>query len=96
VLLKAPAVMEVDSGCYEIGLLEYSNFGATETSAQICGRLQEKLRLLRVIHQEQPRPLRTSVGDLVPYSDNSGSYITTRHFVLSYSSLLHHNMACII
>jgi len=49
-----------------------------ETAAQLCGILRE-----------QPRPLRSSAGDLVPYSHSSGSYITTRHFVISYSSLLH-------
>jgi len=34
------------SGCYEIWLIGYSNIGAPETSAQIGGRLREKLRLL--------------------------------------------------
>jgi len=64
---------------------------AGETSAQLSGRLRG-----------QPRLLHTSAGDLVPYSHSSSSNITTRHFVLSYSSLLqsqdslHHNMACII
>jgi len=48
-----------------------------ETTAQLCGTLRER-----------PRPLRSSAGDLMPYSHSSGSYITTRHFVLSYSSLL--------
>jgi len=61
------------------------------TAAQLCGTIRER-----------PRPLRSSAGDLMPYSHSSGSYITTRHFVLSYSSLLqsqdslHHNMACTI
>ena len=27
------------TGCYKIWLLEYSNFGAAETTAQVCGRL---------------------------------------------------------
>jgi len=85
-------------GCYEIWLTELSNFGAPETSAQICGRLQEQLG-----------PLRSSAGDfestardLKPYSRSSCDYISTRHFILSYSSLLrsqdllHQNMACII
>jgi len=44
VLLKAPAVMVVHSGFYEIWLLGQSNFGATETSAQVCWRLREQLR----------------------------------------------------
>jgi len=62
-----------------------------ETAVQLCGILRER-----------PRPLHSSAGDLMPYSHCSGSYITTRHFVLSYSSLLqsqdllHYNMACII
>jgi hypothetical protein len=33
VLLKAPVVMEVHAGCYEIWLFECSNSGAAETSA---------------------------------------------------------------
>jgi len=62
-----------------------------ETAAPLCGILGER-----------PRPLPSSAGDLMPYSHRSGSYIITRHFVLSYSSLLqlqdslHHNMACMI
>jgi len=62
-----------------------------ETSAQLCGILRQ-----------WPRPLRSSVGCLMPYSHSSGSYITTRHFVLSYSSVLqsqdslHLNKACMI
>jgi len=48
-----------------------------ENSAQLC-------RILR----EQPRPLRSSTGDLVPYTQSSGYYITMRHFVSSYLSLL--------
>jgi len=62
-----------------------------ETAVQLCG-------VLRV----GPRPLRSSAGAMIQYSHNSGSYISTRHFVLSYSSLLqsqdslHHTMACII
>jgi len=31
--------MEVHSGCYEIWLIVWSNFGAAETSAQLCRRL---------------------------------------------------------
>jgi len=38
VLLKAPAVMEVHSGRYKIWLLRWSNFGAAETTAQLCRR----------------------------------------------------------
>ena len=62
-----------------------------ETAAHLCAILREL-----------PRPLRSSAGGFMPYSPGSGSYITTRHFVLSYSSLLqsqdslNHNMACII
>jgi len=61
------------------------------TTAQLCGILRDRLR-----------PRLSSAGDLMPYSHSSGSDITTRHFVLSYPSLLqsqdllHHNMACII
>ena len=40
VLLKAPAVMEVDSGCYEIRRMELSDVGATATSVQICTKPQ--------------------------------------------------------
>jgi hypothetical protein len=58
------------SGCYKIWLIGWSNFGAPETSAQICGRLREK-----------QRPLCGTVGGLVPYSHSNGSYTTTRHFV---------------
>jgi len=64
---------------------------AAETAAQLCGK-----------RREQPRPLHSTAGDLVPSSHSSGSYTTTRHFVISYSSLLqsqdslHHNMARII
>jgi len=62
-----------------------------ETAAQLWRRLRKL-----------PRPLQSTVGDLVLYTHSSGSYITTRHFVLSYSPLLqsqillHHNMACTI
>jgi len=38
-------------GAFRMLHLGYSNFGAPETSAQICGRLPEKLK-----------PLRSSVG----------------------------------
>ena len=64
---------------------------AAETAAQLCRSLRE-----------QPRLLHSTAGYLVPYSHSSDSYIATRHFVLSYSSLLqsqdslHHNLACII
>jgi hypothetical protein len=33
--------MEVHSGCSNILLLGLSNFGAAETSAQICGRYRD-------------------------------------------------------
>ena len=64
---------------------------AAKTAMQLCERLRQ-----------QPGPPRSTAGNLVPYSPSSGSYITTRHFMLSYSSLLqwpdslYHNMACII
>jgi len=64
---------------------------AAETAAQLCRRLHE-----------QRRPLHSTEGDLVLYTHSGGSYTTTRHFVLSYSSLLqsqdsrHHNIAHII
>ena len=48
-----------------------------ETAGQLCRILREPLRLLF-----------SSVAHLMPYSHSSGSYITTRHFVLSFSSLL--------
>jgi hypothetical protein len=35
------------SGCYKIGLIGNSIIGVPDTSAQICRRLQEQLRLLR-------------------------------------------------
>jgi hypothetical protein len=82
VLLNAPAVMEVISGCYEIWFREYSNFEAPETSAQICRRLQEQLRLLR-----------SSAGDVALHSHSSGSYTTTRqsyHIRLCYSHKNHY------
>jgi len=66
-----------------------------DTTAQLCGILRERPRLRETW-------CRIPTGDLIPYPHSSGSYITTRHFVLSYSSLLqshdslHHNMACII
>jgi len=47
-----------------------------ETAEQLCGILRE-----------QPRPLGSSVGGLVLYSHSSGSYTTTRHFVVSCLSL---------
>jgi hypothetical protein len=46
---------------------------AADSALQLCGRLPK-----------QPRPLRFTAGELVPYSHGSGSYITTRHVVLSY------------
>ena len=62
-----------------------------KNTAQLCRRLRE-----------QPRSLCSTEGDLVLYSHSSGSYLTTRHFALSYLSLLqsrdswHHTMACSI
>jgi len=53
-----------------------------ETAAQLCSILRDCCA--------------KSVEDLVSDSHSSGSFITTRHFVLSYLSLLHHNIACII
>jgi hypothetical protein len=50
-------------------------------AAQIVMQLGRRLR-------RQPRPLHSTLGDLVQYSHSSSSYITTRHFILSYSSLL--------
>jgi len=78
------------------------------SSWDVCAHLREALQASETAAQlssrcrEQPRPLCSWAGDLVPYSHTSGSYITTRHLVLSYLSLLqsqdslHYNMACII
>jgi len=78
------------------------------SSSNLCADMQETSREPEIavhlcgILRDQPRPLRSSVGDLVPYSPSSCPYITTRHYVLSYSSLLqspdslYYNMACII
>jgi len=100
-------------GAFRMLHLGLSNFGAPKTSAQICRRLREKLRppCSSVWYFESGRECSAALqgtwchiltGDLMPYSHISGFYITTRHFVLSYSSLLlsqdllHHNMACSI
>jgi hypothetical protein len=70
-------------------LLELS--GDAETTVPLCGILQE-----------QPRQQRGFAGEFMPHSHCSGCYITTRHFIWSYSSLLqsqdllHHIMACLI
>ena len=75
------------------------------SSWDLCAYLRETLRdavPLCGIHREQPRPQCCSAGELVLYSHSGCSYITTRHFILLYSSLLqsqdslHHNMPCII
>jgi len=75
------------------------------SSWDLCADLRETSRDAAQhcrIHREQPGPQRSTAGDLVPYSHSSGSYITTKHFVLSYLSLLqsedslHHHMACMI
>jgi hypothetical protein len=47
-----------------------------ETPAQLCR-----------IHREQPRHLRSSARNLVPYDHRSGCYITTRHCSLVYLSV---------
>ena len=73
--LGAPESTCSYGGAFRMLHLGYSNWGAPKTSAQIYRRLREKLR-----------PLRSSAGALMPYSHSSGSYITTRHLVLSYSS----------
>ena len=62
---------------------------STETPAKLCGSLREQLRL----------PC-TTAGEMVLSFESSGSYTTTGHFVISYSSLLLsqdslHNMPCI-
>jgi hypothetical protein len=87
VLLKAPAVLEVNSGCYEIWLIGYSKFGVAETSAQVCGDFESSLR-----------PLGNSAGDLVPYSHSNGSQgsITTRHFVYQIRLCYNPNIRYII
>jgi hypothetical protein len=57
----------------------------------LCTDLQKTLReaetavQLSGILREPPRPLHSSVEDSMPYSHSSGSHITTRHFILSYS-----------
>jgi len=62
-----------------------------ETAAQPCERLRE-----------QWGPLSIAVENLVVYTHSSGYYMTTRHFILLYSSLLQsqdlllHQMACIV
>jgi len=78
--------MEVHSGCYEIWRLEYPNIGAAETSAQVCGRLQEQLRPQHRSAGDFKSSwdlITSSAGDLMPYSHTSGSEhsTTTRHFV---------------
>ena len=70
--LKAPGVMDVHSGCYEI---EYLN-------SQILELVSHLRRSARDI--ESCRDLCTSsAGDLVPYSNTSGSHID--HIGLCYS-----------
>jgi hypothetical protein len=70
--------------------LQESSWAAV-TAVQLCGRLRDQLR-----------PLHNTTGDLVPYFPRSCFDKTTRHFVLSYSSLLqpqsslHHTIACSI
>jgi len=77
--------------CWELCADLRETSRAVETAAQLCGRFQK-----------QPIPLDSTAGDLMLYSHSRGSYTTTRHFVLSYSSMLqsqdslHHTMACII
>jgi hypothetical protein len=69
----------------------WETFREAETAGQLCG-----------MDSDWPRLLRSSTGDLILYSHSSGSYITTSHFILSYSSLLqsndllHHNKAFVI
>jgi len=91
--LKAPAVMDVHSECYNIGHMKLSYFGAAGTTAQIGRSLREQLR-----------PLHRSLEDLVLYSQSSGfiALHNPKALHLSYLSLLqsqdslHHKMACII
>jgi hypothetical protein len=81
VLLEAPALLQVHSGCYEIRLIEKSNFGAPETSAHICRRLREKLI-----------PLRSSTG----YFESSRDCSTAPRgtwCVFSHQWLLHNHKA---
>jgi hypothetical protein len=45
-LMKSLRVKNVNSGWYKIRLLEWSNFGDAETSAQVCRRLRKQLKTL--------------------------------------------------
>jgi len=56
---KAHSVIEVHSRYYDVGLIGLRNDEVAEASAQVCGRLREPLR-----------PLRISAGDLMPYSQS--------------------------
>jgi len=47
--------------------------GVAETAAQLCRSLRE-----------QARSLCRTAGGLVSFADSSGSYIATRHFIVSY------------
>jgi len=88
--LKAPVGMAVHSGCYKIWLTEQSNFGAPESSVQICMRLWETLGLLPSsagYFEGSWDHCTASVVDLLPYSHSSGIYITTRNIILSYSAV---------
>jgi len=60
---------------WDLGAHLQETLREAETTAQLCGILQEQLR-----------PRHSSAGDLVRYHHSSGSYITTWHFLLSYSS----------
>jgi len=89
----------------KIWLIEWSNFGAPETTVQICRRLREKLRSLRSSTGDFDSSwdcYAASEEDLVLYSHGGDSGITTRNFVWPYSSLFqshgqqHHNLVCII
>jgi len=92
VFQKAPAVMEVHSGFYEIWLFELTNSEGTESSVQVCGRLREHLWP----QCRSAGDFESSAGDLVPYSHSSGSWCSTtaRRFVyqirLCYSHKIHY------
>jgi len=85
---------------YRIGKL-WSSWDLCADLWEASREAETTMELYRIL-QEQPRPVCRSVGDLVPYSHSNSSYISTTHFVLSYSSMLHsqdslhYSMTCII
>jgi len=102
-LLEAHAQIEVHSGYYEIWLSQWWNIGETETFAQVCRRLPERMRpQCRSAGDSNPRwdLCKSCMRDLVRhfYIWGSKESITITHVLYPirrcYSHKIHYCIIC--